>query len=62
MKARKRFNYIKMINVNLGNLRANQSHMNAIQAIFQSGVRIWNYSANKDDNILFDIKKNNPNF
>lgn len=62
MKARKRFNYIKMINVNLGNLRANQSHMNAIMAIFQSGVRIWNYSANKDDNILFDIKKNNPNF
>ena len=62
MKTRKRFNYIKMINVNLGNLRANQSHMNAIQAIFQSGVRIWNYSANKDDNILFDIKKNNPNF
>lgn len=62
MKVRKRFNYIKMINVNLGNLRANQSHMNAIQAIFQSGVRIWNYSANKDDNILFDIKKNNPNF
>lgn len=62
MKARKRFNYIKMITVNLGNLRANQSHMNAIQAIFQSGVRIWNYSANKDDNILFDIKKNNPNF
>lgn len=62
MKARKRFNYIKMINVNLGNLRANQSHMNAIQAIFQSGVRIWNYSANKDDKILFDIKKNNPNF
>lgn len=62
MKARKRFNYIKMINVNLGNLRANQSHMNAIMAIFQSGVRIWNYSANKDDKILFDIKKNNPNF
>lgn len=62
MKARKRFNYIKMINVNLGNLRANQSHMNAIQAIFQSGVRIWNYSVNKDDKILFDIKKNNPNF
>ena len=62
MKARKRFNYIKMINVNLGNLRANQSHMNAIQAIFQSGVRIRNYSANKEDKILFDIKKNNPNF
>lgn len=62
MKVRKRFNYIKMINVNLGNLRANQSHMNAIQAIFQSGVRIWNYSASKDDKILFDIKKNNPNF
>nr|DAR33287.1 MAG TPA: Major tail protein [Caudoviricetes sp.] len=62
MKSRKRFNYIKMINVNLGTLRANQSHMNALMAIFQSGVRIWNYSANKDDKILFDIKKNNPNF
>ena len=62
MKSRKRFNYIKMINVNLGTLRANQSHMNALMAIFQSGVRIWNYSANKEDKILFDIKKNNPNF
>lgn len=62
MKSRKRFNYIKMINVNLGTLRANQSHMNALMAIFQSGVRIWNYSANKEDKILFDIQKNNPNF
>lgn len=62
MKSRKRFNYIKMINVNLGTLRANQSHMNALMAIFQSGVRIWNYSANKEDKVLFDIKKNNPNF
>lgn len=62
MRNRKRFNYIKMINVNLGNLKANQSHMNALSAVFQSGVRIWNYSANKNDVILFDIKKNNPNF
>lgn len=62
MRSRKRFNYIKMINVNLGTLRANQSHMNALMAIFQSGVRIWNYSANKEDGILFDIQKNNPNF
>lgn len=62
MKSRKRFNYIKMINVNLGTLRANQSHMNALMAIFQSGVRIWNYSTNKEDKVLFDIKKNNPNF
>lgn len=62
MKSRKRFNYIKMINVNLGTLRANQSHMNALMAIFQSGVRIWNYSSNKEDKVLFDIKKNNPNF
>ena len=62
MRNRKRFNYIKMINVNLGNLKANQSHMNALSAVFQSGVRIWNFSANKNDSILFDIKKNNPNF
>lgn len=62
MRNRKRFNYLKMITVNLSNLRANQSHMNALIAIFQSGVRIWNFSANKDDKILFDIKKNNPNF
>lgn len=62
MRNRKRFNYIKMINVNLGNLKANQSHMNALSAVFQSGVRIWNFSANKNDVILFDIKKNNPNF
>ena len=62
MRNRKRFNYIKMINVNLGNLKANQSHMNALSAVFQSGVRIWNFSENKNDVILFDIKKNNPNF
>lgn len=62
MRNRKRFNYIKMINVNLGNLKANQSHMNALSAVFQSGVRIWNFSENKNNVILFDIKKNNPNF
>lgn len=62
MRNRKRFNYLKMITVNLSTLRANQSHMNALIAIFQSGVRIWNYSANESDTILFDIKKNNPNF
>lgn len=62
MRNRKRFNYLKMITVNLSNLKANQSHMNALIAIFQSGVRIWNFSANKNDVILFDIKKNNPNF
>lgn len=62
LKHRKRFNYIKMINLNLGSLRANQSHINAIMAIFQSGVRVWNYEAVKEDKIMFDIKKNNPNF
>lgn len=62
LKHRKRFNYIKMINLNLGSLRANQSHINAIMAIFQSGVRVWNYEAIKEDKIMFDIKKNNPNF
>ena len=46
---RKRFNYIKMINVNIGNLQANQSHMNALQAVFQSGIRIWNYDNIQND-------------
>lgn len=62
IKERKRFNYIKMINVNLGNLQANQSHMNALQAIFQSGVRIWNYEHIQHDEELFDIQKNNPSY
>lgn len=62
MKARKRFNYIKMINVNMGNLQANQSHMSALQAVFQSGVRIWNYEHIKNDSELFDIEQNNPSF
>ena len=59
---RKRFNYIKMINVNMGNLQANQSHMNALQAVFQSGVRIWNFEHIKNDNELFDIEQNNPSY
>ena len=59
---RKRFNYIKMINVNMGNLQANQSHMNALQAVFQSGVRIWNYDNVKNDSEMFDIFANNPSY
>ena len=59
---RKRFNYIKMINVNMGNLQANQSHMNALQAVFQSGVRIWNFEHIKNDPELFDIEQNNPSY
>lgn len=59
---RKRFNYIKMITVNIGNLRANQSHLSALQAIFQSGVRIWNYSEIKDEAVLFDVSPNNPSY
>lgn len=59
---RKRFNYIKMINVNMGNLQANQSHMNALQAVFQSGVRIWNYDNVKNDSEMFDILANNPSY
>lgn len=59
---RKRFNYIKMINVNMGNLQANQSHMNALQAVFQSGVRIWNFEHIKNDTELFDIEQNNTSY
>lgn len=62
MTNRKKFNYLKMITVNLTTLQANQSHMNSLMAIFQSGVRIWNYEFNKDDSVLFDLMKNNPNF
>jgi hypothetical protein len=62
MTNRKKFNYLKMITVNLTTLQANQSHMNSLSAIFQSGVRIWNYEHNKDDSVLFDLMKNNPNF
>lgn len=59
---RKRFNYIKMINVNMGNLQANQSHINALQAVFQSGVRIWNYDNVQTESEMFDIEANNPSF
>ena len=58
---RKRFNYIKMISVDLAGLEANQSHIASIQAIFQSGVRIWNYKNIKDEQSLYDVDKNNPN-
>ena len=58
---RKRFNYIKMISVDLGGLEANQSHLASIQAILQSGVRIWNYKNIKDETTLYDVDKNNPN-
>ena len=59
---RKRFNYIKMISVNLGELEANQSHLASIQAIFQSGVRIWNYKNIKEETTLYNVDKNNPNY
>ena len=59
---RKRFNYVKMINVNMGSLQANQSHMNALQAVFQSGVRIWNYDNTQNDTEMFDIHANNPSY
>ena len=59
---RKRFNYIKMISVDLAGLEANQSHLASIQAILQSGVRIWNYKNIKDEQTLYDVDKNNPNY
>ncbi len=62
LNERQRFNYIKMISVDLGGLEANQSHLASIQAIFQSGVRIWNYESIKDEQTLYDVDKNNPNY
>ena len=59
---RKRFNYIKMISINLGELEANQSHLASIQAILQSGVRIWNYKHIKEEATLYNVDKNNPNY
>ena len=46
----------------MGNLQANQSHMNALQAVFQSGVRIWNYDNVQNDDEMFDIYVNNPSY
>lgn len=62
MTERKRFNYIKMISVDLAGLEANQSHLASIQAILQSGVRIWNYKFIKDEQTLYDVDNNNPNY
>ena len=62
LSERKRFNYIKMISLNLGELEANQSHLASIQAIFQSGVRIWNYENIKEETTLYNVEKNNPNY
>ena len=59
---RKRFNYKKMISVNLGELEANQSHLASIQAILQSGVRIWNYKNINEETTLYDVDRNNPNY
>ena len=59
---RQRFNYIKMISVDLGGLEANQSHLASIQAILQSGVRIWNYKNIKEETTLYNVEKNNPNY
>ena len=46
----------------MGNLQANQSHMNALQAVFQSGVRIWNYDNIQHDGEMFDVYANNPSY
>ncbi len=62
LNERQRFNYIKMITVDLGVLEANQSHLASIQAILQSGVRIWNYKHIKDESTLYNVDKNNPNY
>ena len=62
LSERKRFNYIKMISIDLGGLEANQSHLASLQAILQSGVRIWNYKHIKDEQTLYDVEKNNPNY
>ena len=62
LNERKRFNYIKMISVDLGGLEANQSHIASLQAILQSGVRIWNYKNIKDETSLYNVEKNNPNY
>ena len=59
---RKRFNYIKMISIDLGRLEANQSHIASIQAILQSGVRIWNYEHIKEEATLYNVDTNNPNY
>ena len=61
LNERKRFNYIKMISINLGELEANQSHLASIQAILQSGVRIWNYKHIKEETTLYNVDTNNPN-
>ena len=61
LKERERFNYIKMISVDLAGLEANQSHIASIQAILQSGVRIWNYDSIKNESVLYNVDKNNPN-
>ena len=62
LSERKRFNYIKMISLNLGELEANQSHLASIQAILQSGVRIWNYKNIKEETTLYNVDANNPNY
>ena len=62
LSERKRFNYIKMISIDLGGLEANQSHLASLQAILQSGVRIWNYKHIKEEATLYNVDTNNPNY
>lgn len=58
---RRRFNYIKVITADVTNLPINISHQNSLLAIFQTGVRIWNYENIKNETKIFDYDKDNPN-
>ena len=48
-KKRKLFNYIQTSSVRIEKVDANQTFVNTLRSIFNSGVRIWNYSQFEDD-------------
>lgn len=48
-KKRKYFNYVQTSNVRITEVDANQSFNNTLMSIFNSGVRIWNYSNFQSD-------------
>lgn len=58
-KHRKDYNFIHCNNIHIPHVEMNINHKNVLETIFTSGVRVWNYTDNIDDNFL-DFAIENP--
>lgn len=63
---RQRFGYVKVKDIDLKGIEINQNHSRGLSAIFESGIRVWDIGAIKEDmdrgDNIFDLSKNNPNW